>query len=84
MENTTFQNENIPLSFTYKGRSYKGEARPVKDSCREGICHELEIELNGKILGTISCGVDMRWTLAQSTDQEFVNMIGEEILMWYK
>jgi hypothetical protein len=79
-----YKSEEVPLEFEHKGLQYKGTARPLATSCREGVCFELDVVINDTEMGTIYCGNDMRWTLKGCTDQELVNKIGEEILLWYE
>jgi hypothetical protein len=78
-----YKSEPVPLDFTHNGNRYQGTAVPLATSCREGVCFELEVILNGRSVGTIYCGTDMRWVLKGATDQQLVEKIGEEILLWY-
>jgi hypothetical protein len=80
---TAYKTESVPLQIKYKGKKYTGEAKPVKGSCKEGACFELDVKLNGELLGTIyrnSGG----WSMDRITDQEFIDAIGDEIFLWYE
>jgi hypothetical protein len=79
----TYKSEIVPIEITYKGQKYTGEGKPLSASCREGVCFDLDITLNGEYLGTIH-NTKMGWTMDRATDQDFVNAIGEEILLWYE
>jgi hypothetical protein len=73
----------IPLEIEYKNMIYKGEGIPVTPTCKEAICFELDITLNGKKLGLIHC-TDDGWQMDQVKDQGLVDAIGEEIFLWYE
>ena len=76
--------EDVPLEFQYHGRNFKGTAEPITSSCSEGVCFELNVTLNDKNLGRISCGFDGNWKIKGIIDQEFVDAIGQEIFLWYE
>lgn len=76
--------EPIPLSFTYKGNTYSGVASPIRSSCNEDVCFELDVTLNSESLGTISCGKNLIWTMKGVSDQGLVDKLGEEIVLWYE
>lgn len=74
----------IPLKFQYQSEDFKGVAEPVNTSCSEDVCFELNIKLNGKDLGIITCDLDGKWKMPAVADQEFIDTIGEKIFLWYE
>jgi hypothetical protein len=84
MKMSDYKTETVPLELEYNGRHYKGMATPLNTSCREEVCFELDVTLNGEHLGTIYCGNDMKWKIRGFTDQGLVDKIGEQILLWYE
>jgi hypothetical protein len=78
-----YKKEPVPIGIEYKGTKYNGEALPLKDSCREGVCFELDVTLNNEHLGTIHC-TRAGWRMDHVADQGLVNAIGEEIFLWYE
>lgn len=82
-EEKTYKKEAVPLKVSYKGKKYTGIARPLSDTCREGVCFELEVVLNDLSPGIIFAGKDLHWTM-DGVEQGLVNAIGEEILLWYE
>jgi hypothetical protein len=79
-----YKKEPVPLNITHNGVKYEGLATPLSTSCAEGVCFELDVTLNDDNLGTIYCGNDMHWTMKNMADQELVEKIGQEILLWYE
>lgn len=79
----TYKVEHVPIDFTYKNKRYTGEAIPVSSSCRDGVCFDLEITLNDKFIGMIHSTLN-GWRMEKEEDQDFVDKIGEEILLWYE
>lgn len=79
-----YKRQPVPLSILHQGKNYEGTATPLSTSCAEGVCYELDVVLNNEPMGTIYCGNDMRWMMKGLCDQELVNKIGEEILLWYE
>jgi hypothetical protein len=77
-----YKTELVPIELKYKGKTYAGEARPLRGSCEEGVCFELDVNLNGEHLGTIH-STKSGWTMDKISDQEFIHAIGEQILLWY-
>ena len=55
----------------------------VSDSCRQGVCFELNIILNDENLGTIY-SENGEWIMPAANDQGFINTIGQQILLWYE
>jgi hypothetical protein len=84
MNNYAENTQPVPISFGHHGKNYTGTATPIRSSCREGVCYELDVVLNGKPIGTIYCGNDLKWTIKGVTDQDLVDKIGEDILLWYE
>lgn len=79
----TVKTEDVPLEFEHKGVRYYGMALPLHSNCIEGQCYELDVMLNNEHLGTIYCDKNMHCRMKNIADQELVNKIGEEILLWY-
>lgn len=77
------EQEPIPVDFEYKGKQYKGEAIPVLDTCRDGVCFELEIMLNDQQMGIIR-RMKSGWRMDLVKDQKLVDAIGNRILLWYE
>jgi hypothetical protein len=78
-----YEDESVPISICYKNRIYNGKARPLSTSCTEDVCFELDVTLNGKEMGTIHC-TKAGWTMEKVPDQQLVNAIGENIMLWYE
>jgi hypothetical protein len=79
-----YKTETVPLSLQHNGKIYKGEAVPISTSCLKEVCFELDVTLNSEHLGTIYCGNDLQWKIRNFADQDLVNKIGEQILLWYE
>ena len=73
----------VPLRFEYKGKKYKGKGIPLPASCKEGVCFELNIILNGEFFGQIH-SQNGEWIMPDLGDKELVNAIGQQILLWYE
>ena len=73
----------IPLKLEYKATEYKGEAVPVKSSCHDGVCFLLEITLNNEYKGIIR-RLKNGWKMDGEKDQKLVDLIGDEIMLWYE
>jgi len=81
-EDILYKTEQVPIDIEYNGIRYKGEATPISASCRDGVCFELEIKLNGELVGIMNLTLH-GWIMAGEVEQGFVDKIGEEILLWY-
>lgn len=79
----TYKIEHVPIDFTYNGIHYTGEAIPISSSCKDGVCFDLEVTLNGKFIGMIHSTLN-GWRMEKMDDQDFADKIGEEIRLWYK
>jgi hypothetical protein len=77
------EKEPVPIEIVYKDKTYKGEAMPISQTCREEVCYELEVTLNDENLGIIHCG-DKGWRMKNVKDQGLVDAIGQEIALWYE
>jgi hypothetical protein len=77
------EKDPVPLEIDYNGKTYKGEAIPVNQTCHDGVCDELDITLNDENLGILKC-TKSGWKMDTQTDQDFVDAIGEEIYLWYE
>jgi len=80
---TQLEKDPIPLEIEYEGKTYRGDAVPVSQTCHDGVCDELEIMLNDELIGIIKC-TKSGWKMDGQEDQKFVDAIGEEIFYWYE
>jgi hypothetical protein len=77
------EEEPISLEFEYDGKNFKGEGVPVPETCEDGVCFQLDINLNEESLGIIRAG-KTGWKMDNITDQKFVDAIGQEIMLYYE
>ena len=77
------EKEPVPLQLEYDGKTYKGEAIPIMETCKDGVCYELDISLNDQHLGIIH-SMKRGWKMDEVKDQKLVNAIGDEIMLWYE
>ncbi len=77
------QKEPVPLQIEYDGKTYKGEAMPIPETCHDGVCPELDITLNDEHLGILH-SMKTGWKMDEVKDQKLVNVIGQEVLLWYE
>jgi hypothetical protein len=82
-EDKKYQQEPLPVHAECNGRQYSGLARPIPESCRDGICHSLDVFLDHNIKGTIFCREDHVWKSDDIEDGKLVACIGECVLNWY-
>lgn len=75
--------EPIPLDIEYKDKQYKGEAIPIKQTCHDGVCDELDITLNDENLGIIRC-MKSGWKMDAIKDQGLIDAIGDELFLWFE
>jgi hypothetical protein len=75
--------EPVPIDIEYKGTRFTGKAVPLRSSCHDGVCFELDVTLNGTPMGTIHC-TRGGWRMDHQADPGLVNAIGEEIFLWYE
>ena len=80
---TLNQAKPIILDFVHHGDTFIGEAKPILDSWHDGVCEELAVELNGVALGTIRF-TPKGWRMDANLDQEIVDAVGAQILLWYR
>lgn len=80
---TQLETNPVPLELEYKGKEYKGEGIPVLETCHDGVCSSLEITLNGEYLGIIH-RAKSGWKMNEVKDQDFIDAIGQRILVWYE
>ena len=78
-----YKTANVPIDITCRGKQYQGKAVPLSSTCHDGVCFELDVELNNKHLGIIH-GDEKGWRMNEVNDQQLVDAIGEEILLWYE
>jgi hypothetical protein len=77
------EKEPVPLQLKYNGKTYKGEAIPIPETCYDGLCPELDITLNSEHLGILH-NMKSGWKMDEVKDQKFINAIGQEVLLWYE
>jgi len=77
------EKEPVPLKFTYKDVEYKGEGVPVPGACINGVCYDLDINLNGRHVGMLH-RLKNSWKIEGVEDEKFVNAIGEVVMLWYE
>lgn len=82
-EKVSYKTEQVPIDIIYKGVRYIGRAIPLPSSCKEEVCFDLEIILNGKAIGIIHSTID-GWKAEKDTDQGLIDAIGNEIFLWYE
>ena len=80
---TQLEKEPVPLKFTYKDIEYKGEGVPVPGACINGVCYDLDINLNGRHVGMLH-RLKNSWKIEGVEDEKFVNAIGEVVMLWYE
>lgn len=73
--------QDIPLSFDYKGKLWKGFAVPLgRLAINEPTSFDIIIEK--AFLGTLRWS-SMGWKMDAPQDQQFVEKIGKFIMAWY-
>ena len=77
------EKEPVPIKFTYKDVEYKGEGIPVPGACSNGVCYDLEINLNGRHVGILH-RLKNSWKIEGVEDEKFVNAIGDVVTLWYE
>ena len=78
-----YKTQKVPIVVEFEGKTYKGEGVPIRPSCREGVCFELNITLNNEDLGTIH-RTKNGWIMDHIKDQKFVDAIGDQLMLWYE
>lgn len=73
----------VPLKFTFRDVEYKGEGVPVPGTCNNGVCYDLEINLNGRHVGILH-RLKNNWKIEGVEDEKFVNAIGDVVSLWYE
>ena len=77
------EKEPVPIKFTYKDVEYKGEGVPVPGACSNGVCYDLDINLNGRHVGMLH-RLKNSWKIEGVDDEKFVNAIGDVVTLWYE
>jgi hypothetical protein len=77
------EREPIVFEFDYEGKTYRGEATPVSQTCKDGVCSQFELTVDDESLGIIQ-RAKKGWKMTQLKDQKLVNAIGYEISRWNK
>ena len=77
------EKEPVPLKFTYNDVEYKGEGIPVPGTCTEGVCYDIDINLNGRHVGMLH-RLKNNWKIEGVDDEKFANAIGEIVMLWYE
>ena len=73
----------IPLKFSYNDVEYKGEAVPVPGTCMDGVCYDLDINLNGRHIGMLH-RLKNNWKMEGVDDDKLANTIGDIVMLWYE
>ena len=73
----------VPIKFTYRDVEYKGEGVPIPGTCNNGVCYDLEINLNGRHVGILH-RLKNSWKIEGVEDEKFVNAIGDVVTLWYE
>ena len=73
----------VPLKFTYKDVEYTGEGIPVPGTCKDDVCYDLDINLNGRHIGILH-RLKNSWKIEGVEDEKFVNTIGDIVTLWYE
>lgn len=77
------EKEPIPIKFTYNDVEYKGEGIAVPGTCVNGVCYDLDINLNGRHVGMLH-RLKNSWKIEGVEDEKFANAIGEVVMLWYE
>lgn len=77
------EKEPVPIKFTYKDVEYTGEGVPVPGACTDGVCYDLDINLNGRHVGILH-RLKNSWKIEGVEDEKFVNAIGDVVTLWYE
>ena len=77
------EKEPVPIKFTYLDVEYKGEGVPVPGTCNNGVCYDLEINLNGRHVGMLH-RLKNNWKIEGVEDEKFVEAIGNVVTLWYE
>jgi hypothetical protein len=77
------EKEPVPIKFTYKDVEYKGEGVPVPGACLNGVCYDLDINLNGRHVGMLH-RLKNSWKIEGVDDEKFVEAIGDVVTLWYE
>jgi hypothetical protein len=80
---TQLEKEPIPIEVEVKGKKFTGEAIPIKPTCHDGICEELEVTLNEEHLGILKHSKS-GWKMDLEHDPELIEALGEKIQLWYE
>ena len=78
-----YKTEPVPLEVSHHGVIFRGNAKPVSQTCNDQVCFELEVTLNNTPFGRIHYAKD-QWRMDKISDKEFVETIGNEIFEWYE
>lgn len=73
----------IPIEVELDGKKFAGEAVPIKPTCHDGICEELDVTLNDEHLGILK-NTKSGWKMDLADDPKLVKALGEEIELWYE
>ena len=73
----------VPIKFTYNDVEYKGEGIPVPGTCVNGVCYDLDINLNGRHIGMLH-RLKNNWKIEGVEDEKFANAIGDVVMLWYE
>ncbi|WP_221887772.1 hypothetical protein [Chitinophaga polysaccharea] len=77
------ESDVIPIEFELDGKSYKGEAVPISETCANGVCYEAEVTLNDEAIGIIRCAKS-GWKMDLVKDRKLIDAIGNCITLWFE
>ncbi|MBS1564141.1 MAG: hypothetical protein JST39_07115 [Bacteroidetes bacterium] len=72
------EKDPLPISFGYLGKTFKGEAIPIPQTCTGRICAEYDITLNNENMGIIR-RMKNNWRMDLVEDQKLVDAIAAAI-----
>ncbi len=77
------EKDPIPLKFTFNDVDYNGEAIPVPGTCIDGVCYDLDINLNGRHVGMLH-RLKNNWKIEGLEDEKLANATGDVVMLWYE
>jgi hypothetical protein len=80
---TQLEEKPVPVEFEYEKVKYKGEAIPIRETCKDGVCYSLDVTLNGEHKGIIH-RAKTGWKMKEIKDQGMIDAIGQSIMLWYE
>jgi hypothetical protein len=75
---------DVPLRILWAGQAYKGTAKPIVQTYKDGVYLEHAVTLNGHYIGMIQCTGESWRMDNRGVAQGLVDAIGNYIFMWYE